>query len=142
MVDTKRGCKQLWKISSPLKPDAGSPVSSLRIEQGDFMIRVALAGLALVAATDANAQSLSGKVTGAVGGLTGSATGGASAGGGGSNPFSALNNSGGGGSLGPGGEAGGGVGVRVGDKTVILKGAVGVEDGRSGAFRAGAGVPF
>lgn len=109
--------------------------------RGFFMIKFVLASLALVVAAEAYAQSVSGKVNSAVGGATGSVTGGSS--GGGSNPFSALNTGGGGsGSVGPGGEAGGGVGVRVGDKTVILKGAVGVEDGRSGAFRAGAGVPF
>lgn len=104
------------------------------------MMKFVLASLALVVAAGAYAQSVSGKVNGAVGSVTGSVAGGSS---GGSNPFSALNTGGGGsGSVGPGGEAGGGVGVRVGDKTVILKGAVGVDDGKSGAFRAGAGVPF
>ncbi|HEX7789674.1 MAG TPA: hypothetical protein VF467_04005 [Afipia sp.] len=105
------------------------------------MIRTGIVCLALVVATDAYAQSVSSRVTGAVGGVTGSASGGVGPSAGAANPFSALNTSSGS-SLGPGGEANGGLGVRVGDKTVILKGAVGVEDGRSGAFRAGAGVPF
>ncbi|HEX7791667.1 MAG TPA: hypothetical protein VF467_14215 [Afipia sp.] len=110
------------------------------------MIRTGIVCLALTLAADAHAQSVSSRVTGAAGGVTGSVAGGVggaggAVGGAGSNPYSALNTSSGG-SLGPGGEAGGGLGVRMGDKTVILKGAVGVEDGRSGAFRAGAGVPF
>jgi len=107
------------------------------------MMKFLLASLTLVVAADAYAQSVSSRVTGAAGGITGS-VGAGTTGGGGSNPFSALNSSGGAssGSVGPGGEAGGGVGVRVGDKTVIIKGAVGVDDGKSGAFRAGAGVPF
>ncbi|CAN5514194.1 hypothetical protein BH10PSE11_BH10PSE11_38810 [soil metagenome] len=104
------------------------------------MIRTGIVCLALAIAMDAHAQSVPSRVTGAVGGVTGAASGlGPAAGA--ANPFSALNTSSGG-SLGPGGEANGGFDVRVGDKTVILKGAVGVEDGRSGAFRAGAGVPF
>lgn len=93
--------------------------------------------IALLSVADAQAQSVPSRVTNAVGGVTGAASGLGSA----ANPYSALNTSTGG-SIGPGGEASGGLGVRMGGKTVILKGAVGVDDGRSGAFRAGAGVPF
>lgn len=104
------------------------------------MLKFGVICIALLFITGAHAQSVPSRVTGAAGGVTGAASGLGSAAGA-ANPFSALDTSSGG-SLGPGGEAGGGLGVRVGDKTVILKGAVGVEDGRSGAFRAGAGVPF
>ena len=100
------------------------------------MLKFGVICIALLFVTGAQAQSVPSRVTNAVGGVTGAVPG---VGGltGGGNPYSALNTS-----AGPGGEASGGLGARVGDKTVTLKGAVGVDDGRSGVFRAGAGVPF
>ena len=101
---------------------------------------------ALLLATDISAQSVTSKVTGAAAGATGSA--GASAGVGGApaasagNPFAALGTpSYSAADAGTGGQWNGGVGMKMGGKTVILKGGVGVEDNRS-SFRAGAAVPF
>ncbi len=105
------------------------------------MLKFGVICIALMFVTGAQAQSVPSRVTNAVGGVTGAAPGIGSVAGGGANPYAALNSPTGG-SVGPGGDASGGLGVRVGDKTVILKGAVGVDDGRSGVFRAGAGVPF
>ena len=95
--------------------------------------------LLLLFATGASAQSLSGKVSGAVGGV--GATSGLAAGNGstsgGSNPYSALNDP----VAGPSGQLPGSYGVKVGDKVIQLRGAVGVGDDRSN-FRADAGIPF
>ncbi|WP_024576446.1 MULTISPECIES: hypothetical protein [unclassified Afipia] len=101
------------------------------------MLKFGVICTAVLFVTGAQAQSVPSRVTNTVGGVTGAVPGVGGTTGGGGNPYSALNTS-----AGPGGEASGGLGVRVGDKTVTLKGAVGVDDGRSGAFRAGAGVPF
>src|ERR1700681_2837909 len=100
----------------------------------------------LLAIVETSAQSLSGRVTGAVAGVTGSV--GSSAGSSsGSSTVSGVTSP-----FGPGrfeygkganvgGELPGGMGVRMGDKTVVIKGAVGVGDDR-GSFKAGAGIPF
>ena len=103
-------------------------------------LTIAGAMASLLICADASAQSVSSRVTGAVGGITagvGATTGtGTSATGG--TDFSALNST-------PGSSAGGdwngGTRARIGGKDITLRGAVASEGG-SGAFKAGAGIPF
>lgn len=96
-------------------------------------------------ATAAQAQSVTSRVTGAVGGATASVSSTAGVGGvsasGGSPDFSALNTSSGGGAVGMGGDWNGGARTRVGGKDVTIRGAVASEGGSS-AFKAGAGIGF
>jgi hypothetical protein len=108
----------------------------------------AVTSLLLLAVVETSAQSVSSRVTGAVGGVTGAASVGVSAGAsGGSSTVTGATNPFGPGSFdygngsNVGGELPGGMGVRMGDKTVVIRGAVGVGDDR-GAFKAGAGIPF
>jgi hypothetical protein len=107
------------------------------------MLKIAAMSVLVVAAADANAQSLSGRATSAaVSGGVGAMVSGAasvSAFGGGSNPYGALNDSGSGPSA--GGGLPGALGVKMGDKVITFRGAVGVGDDRAN-FRAGAGIPF
>jgi len=102
-------------------------------------IGVVIGSAALVLASAANAQSVSGRVTGTVGEV-GSVAGQATAGVGPSGsqaPGSAnLPN----GSL-LGGELPGGVKMKLGDKVINLRGNVGVGD-NGGNFKAGVGLPF
>jgi len=106
------------------------------------MLKVAVVSVFLVAAADSNAQSITGRVTGAVG-STGIGTSVSGAGnltsGAASNPFSVLNDPVSGSSV--GGDLPGTLGVKVGDKVINFRGAVGVGDDRSN-FRAGAGIRF
>ena len=105
-------------------------------------LTIAGAMASLLMCADASAQSVSSRVTGAVGGVTAgvSATAGSPASGsaGGAPDFSALNST-------PGSSAGGdwngGTRARIGGKDITLRGAVASEGG-SGAFKAGAGIPF
>ena len=102
-------------------------------------IGIAIAGAVFVFASAANAQSVSGRVTGAVGeigsvagqaaadtGPTGSQTPGSS-----NLPNSSP----------LGGELPGGVKMKLGDKVIDLRGNVGVGD-NGGNFKAGVGLPF
>jgi len=93
----------------------------------------------LVMANAASAQSVSGRVTGAVG-EAGSVAGQVSAGGApsGSQPVGSTNLPTG--SL-VGGELPGGVKMKLGDKVIDLRGNVGVGD-NGGNFKAGVGLPF
>jgi hypothetical protein len=102
-------------------------------------LTIGLAGMLLSLAAQANAQSLSGRVTGAVGGV-GSTVGGAA----GSSGLGGAQASGGVGNLGgsmTGGDLPAGFGVKAGDKVIQFRGAVGVGDDRSNV-RAGVGIPF
>lgn len=98
---------------------------------------IAFASLFLVFATQAIAQSVTGKVTGAVGGV-GSVAGQATTGVTGSQSSNGLDLST---SSNTGGELPGGLGVKVGDKVIKFRGAAGVGDDR-GNVRAGVGIPF
>ena len=92
----------------------------------------------LMFAGAANAQSISGQVTGSVGASVGGAmsTVGSAANPTRANPYSVLNDS-----ANAGGDVSGGLGLKVGDRIIKFRGAVGVgEDSRD--FRAGAAVPF
>jgi hypothetical protein len=103
-------------------------------------LTIGLAGMLLLLAAQANAQSLPGRVTGAVGGV-GSTVGGAAAGAsglGGAQASSGVGNLGGSMS---GGDLPAGFGVKAGDKVIQFRGAVGVGDDRSNV-RAGVGIPF
>src|SRR5215469_9012210 len=102
-------------------------------------IVVAIAGAVLVVASAANAQSVSGRVSGTVGEV-GSVAGQAAVGAGPNGsaapsstnpPNSAL----------LGGELPGGVKMKLGDKVIDLRGNVGVGD-NGGNFKAGVGLPF
>ncbi|MBX9711134.1 MAG: hypothetical protein K2X60_08875 [Xanthobacteraceae bacterium] len=102
-------------------------------------LKIVLTGTLVFFAGAANAQSVSNRVSGVasgVGGVAGSAGAGI---GGVANPFAGLSDYGG--ASPSGGVLPGGMGVKVGDKTVTIKGAVGVGDDRS-TFKAGAGIPF
>jgi hypothetical protein len=93
----------------------------------------------LVMANAANAQSVSGRVTGTVGEV-GSVTGQATAGAGPSGSQSPGSSNLPTGSL-VGGELPGGVKMKLGDKVIDLRGNVGVGD-NGGNFKAGVGLPF
>lgn len=103
-------------------------------------ITIGLVGMLLVIAPDAvDAQSISGRVSGAVGAV-GSVGGEATSQfGGAANPYGALNHPIAGSAA--GGELPGGFGMKIGDKVIRLRGAVGVGDDRDN-FKAGAGIPF
>jgi hypothetical protein len=98
------------------------------------------AGAVLVFASAANAQSVSGRVSGAVSEV-GSVAGQATAGSSGPNGSSAAGSS----NLPSGsvlsGELPGGVKMKLGDKVIDLRGNVGVGD-NGGNFKAGVGLPF
>ncbi len=100
-------------------------------------VTIALTGVFLVFATQAMGQSVSGGVAGAVGGVAGQVTAGVTAGGG-SQTSNGLDLSTG---SNVGGELPGGFGVKMGDKVVKFRGAVGVGDDRNNV-KAGVGVPF
>ena len=90
-------------------------------------------------ASEANAQSVSGRVTGTVGevgSVAGQATGGAGAAGSQTPSSTSPPNS----SV-LGGELPGGVKMKLGDKMIDLRGNVGVGD-NGGNFKAGVGLPF
>ena len=108
------------------------------------MTKLTIAGAiaSLLICSHASAQSVSSRVSGTLGGVTGSAAGGAAASAG--SAYGAVANPAGGAfdyGSNVGGELPGGMGVRMGDKTVTIKGAVGVGSDSS-AFKAGAGIPF
>ena len=88
------------------------------------------------AATAANAQGVTSRVTGAVGGVTSSVGATAGAVTGGAPDFSVLNTT-----PSAGGDWNGGTRTRIGGKDVTLRGAVASEGG-NGAFKAGAGIGF
>jgi len=100
-------------------------------------ITIALASIFLAFATQAIAQSVPGKVTGAVGGVE-SVAGQATSGVTGSQASNGLDLSTG--SL-AGGDLPGGLGMKVGDKVIKFRGAAGVGDDR-GNVKAGVGIPF
>ena len=105
------------------------------------MIRFGLIATIFFAADAATAQSVSGRVTGAVGGASaaaGVATGSPISGVSGDS-FSGAGVATGGSST--GGGLDGGLGVKLGDKVVKFRGAVGVGEDRSNA-KIGAAVPF
>jgi hypothetical protein len=102
-------------------------------------IGIVIANIAFVFASAANAQSVSGRVTGTVGevgslagqGAVGAGPSGSQASGSTNLPNSSL----------LGGELPGGVKVKLGDKVINLRGNVGVGD-NGGNFKAGVGLPF
>jgi hypothetical protein len=102
-------------------------------------IGIAIAGAVFVFASAADAQSVSGRVTGtlgevgSVGGQAGMGIGptGSQPPGGSNLPDSSL----------LGGELPGGVKMKLGDKVIDLRGNVGVGD-NGGNFKAGVGLPF
>ncbi|MEW6768106.1 MAG: hypothetical protein AB1342_08750 [Pseudomonadota bacterium] len=98
---------------------------------------------AVVFATAANAQSVTSRVTSAVGVATTGVTAGAgnAAGGAASSvtDFSALNSTPGSAQM--GGDWNGGAKTRIGGKDVTIRGAV-ASEGSSSAFKAGAGIKF
>jgi hypothetical protein len=104
---------------------------------------IGLASLLVLCAAQANGQSVSGRVTGAVGSVgstVGGATGGAGAVAGTSGGIGNLGGAMTGGTM-SGGDLPGGFGVKAGDKVIQFRGAVGVGDDRSN-FKAGVGIPF
>lgn len=106
-------------------------------------LTIAGATASLLICADASAQSVSSRVTGAVGGVTtgvGATAGAGSSAAAGGPDFSVLNSSPGS-SVGPGGDWNGGTRARIGGKDVTIRGAVASEGGSS-AFKAGAGIPF
>ena len=98
-------------------------------------VTIGLASLILLLAAEADAQSVSSRVTGAVSGVGSVAvdatTGGAPA----ADPYRVSPGSA------AGGDLSGGVGMKVGEKVIKFRGAVGVGDDR-GNVKAGVGVPF
>jgi hypothetical protein len=102
-------------------------------------IGITIAAVVFVFAGAANAQSVSGRVTGAVGEVgsvagqtgVGAALSGPQAPGSSNLPNSSL----------VGGELPGGVKMKLGDKVIDLRGNVGVGD-NGGNFKAGVGLPF
>jgi hypothetical protein len=106
------------------------------------------AALVLMFAAGAQAQNVTGSVTGAagatvggltssVGGTTGATAGSrAAAGPGGASSYGALNNT-----VDPAGDLSGGLRLRIGDRPIEFRGAVGVEEYRKD-FKAGAAIPF
>jgi hypothetical protein len=124
---------------------AKSPLPHLLIAEGleggmkQGVITIAIAMLVMANAAAANAQSVSGRVTGTVGevgSVAGQATAGTGPSGSQSPPSSNLPT----GSL-VGGELPGGVKMKLGDKVIDLRGNVGVGD-NGGNFKAGVGLPF
>jgi hypothetical protein len=103
-------------------------------------IAIGLAGVALVFAFGANAQSVS-KVTGAVGGVAGSVAGGATSGITSMTSPSAVGTPGNPLGNGMGGDLPGALKFKAGDRTLQLRGSAGVGDDR-GNFKAGLGIPF
>jgi hypothetical protein len=102
-------------------------------------VGIVIASIVLIFASAADAQSVSGRVTGTVGEV-GSVAGQAAVGAGssGSQPAGSINLPNG--SL-LGGELPGGVKMKLGDKVINLRGNVGVGD-NGGNFKAGVGLPF
>jgi len=100
-------------------------------------IGLVIASVAFVFASAANAQSVSGRVTGTVGEAVAGA-GQAGAGLSGSQAPSSSNSSN---SSLLGGELPAGVKMKLGDKVINLRGNVGVGD-NGGNFKAGVGLPF
>jgi hypothetical protein len=100
---------------------------------------IGIAVATLVVTSAANAQSVSGRVSGTVGEL-GVVSGQATAGAGPSGSQSPGSGNLPTGSLG-GGELPGGVKMKLGDKVIDLRGNVGVGD-NGGNFKAGVGLPF
>jgi len=101
------------------------------------LIWVTASVLALLA-TGANAQSVSRTVSGATSTVTNGVSS-ATSGGSSSNPYAVLADPIS--SPSAGGELPGALGMKVGNKTIQLRGAVGVESNNTG-FKAGAGIPF
>ena len=101
-----------------------------------YKITIALTGL-LVLVSEANAQNVPGRVAGTVAGV-GSAAGQAAPGLTGSQSLSGMDLST---NSTAGGDLPGGIGVKVGDKVIKFRGAVGVGEDR-GNVKAGVGVPF
>lgn len=102
-------------------------------------VGVVIAGAILILASAANAQSVSGRVTGTVGevgSVAGQATVGTGSGGSQAPAGTNLPNS-----TVLGGELPGGVKMKLGDKVINLRGNVGVGD-NGGNFKAGVGLPF
>lgn len=101
----------------------------------------------LLFAASAHAQNVSGGATGAAGAAVGGVTGGVTSGLGGAagpgaaNPYSALNDPILPDSSNTGGDVSGGLGVKVGDRLIKFRGAVGVGQDRSD-FKAGAAIPL
>ncbi|MBO0717822.1 MAG: hypothetical protein J2P55_10875 [Rhizobiales bacterium] len=102
-------------------------------------IAVMIASVAFIFANAANAQSVSGRVTGTVGEV-GSVAGQAAVGAGPGGSQASGNTSPPNGTL-LGGELPGGVKMKLGDKVINLRGNVGVGD-NGGNFKAGVGLPF
>jgi hypothetical protein len=102
-------------------------------------VGIVIASIVLIFASAADAQSVSGRVTGTVGEV-GSVAGqaGVGAGSSGSQPAGSINLPNG--SL-LGGDLPGGVKMKLGDKVINLRGNVGVGD-NGGNFKAGVGLPF
>jgi hypothetical protein len=98
------------------------------------------AGAVLVFASAANAQNVSGRVSGAVG-ETGSVAGQATMGSSGPSGSPAAGSSSLPNSSVLGGELPGGVKMKLGDKVIDLRGNVGLGD-NGGNFKAGVGLPF
>lgn len=101
-----------------------------------MLMKFGIVLLLVVSATAANAQAVTSRVTGAVGGVTSSV--GATAGvvTGGAPDFSVLNTT-----PSAGGDWNGGTRARIGGKDITIRGAVASEGG-NGAFKAGAGIGF
>ena len=103
-----------------------------------MLMKFGIVLLLVVTATAANAQAVTSRVTGAVGGTTAAVGATAGAVTGGAPDFSALNTT-------PGSSAGGdwngGTRARIGGKDITIRGAVASEGG-NGAFKAGAGIGF
>lgn len=105
-------------------------------------MRLAIICTVVAFASSANAQSVTSRVTGAVGGATaavGSTAGAAGSAASGATDFSALNSTPG--SAPMGGDWNGGARTRIGGKDVTIRGAV-ASQGSSSAFKAGAGINF
>jgi hypothetical protein len=101
-------------------------------------IAVGLTGILLVVPVGAKAQSISGRVTGAVGGIEGAAS---SAGISGASQTNSTNPTSGSMGGAAGGALPGALDFKAGDRTIQFRGAAGVGDDR-GNFKAGLGIPF
>ncbi|MBI3699603.1 MAG: hypothetical protein HY242_04065 [Afipia sp.] len=102
-------------------------------------MRLAIFCIAIAFASPANAQSVTSRVTGAVGGATAAVGGAANSAASGATDFSVLNSTPG--SAPMGGDWNGGAKTRIGGKDVTIRGAV-ASEGSSSAFKAGAGFGF
>ncbi|HEY6023260.1 MAG TPA: hypothetical protein VIV34_03680 [Pseudolabrys sp.] len=103
-------------------------------------ITIVLATVLLILATEVDAQNVSGQVNGTVGGIgsVASQTTAGVTGSGGSQPYYGVDTSTG---SSTGGNIPGGLGLKVGDKVIKLRGAAGVGDDRRNV-KAGVGIPF